>query len=239
MTDLQTSYTADELAEFKRQAAEYALQFVRSGMVLGLGSGSTAILVTREIGARLQRGAMADILAWPTSQVVAVEAHRMGIPLCPGDQPPKMDLAIDGADEVDPQLNLIKGGGGALLREKIIAQNTAREIIIVDETKLSPRLGTRHALPIEILPFGWKGQFEFLESLGASVTLRLTSSGTPYRTDQDNWILDCQFGPIAQPDELAQKIQARAGIVEHGLFLALTSDLIVAGPGGVQHLTRQ
>lgn len=151
--------------------------------------------------------------------------------------PREIDVTIDGADEVDPQLNLIKGDCGALLREKIVAEATLREIIVVDESKLSPQLGTRWPLPVEVLPYGWQSQARYLSSLGATITVRQAHDGSEARTDQGNMILDCRFGPIADPQGLAEKLAMRAGIVEHGLFLNLTRDVIVAGFEGVRHLT--
>ncbi|MCK4452241.1 MAG: ribose 5-phosphate isomerase A, partial [Anaerolineae bacterium] len=152
---------------------------------------------------------------------------------------PVVDVTIDGADEVDPHLNLIKGGGGALLREKIVAQASRCEIIVVDESKLSPALGTHWPVPVEVTPFGWRSQAAYLESLGAQPVLRLSSDGTPFTTDQGNLILDCRFGPISQPAQLAARLSERAGIVEHGLFLGLATDVILAGVEGVRHLERE
>src|SRR5262249_40178607 len=147
---------------------------------------------------------------------------ELNVPMMTEDLPKDIDVTIDGADEVDPQLNLIKGGGGALLREKLVAQASGLEIIVVDESKLSARLGSKHVLPIEVLPFGWKSQARFLESLGAKYVLRRTPDGKDYYTDQGNFILDCDFGPIADVGKLALALEHRAGIVEHGLFLGLT-----------------
>jgi ribose 5-phosphate isomerase A len=135
-------------------------------------------------------------------------------------------------------LNVIKGGGGALLREKIVAQATRREIIVIDESKLSPALGTRWAIPIEVVPFGWPVQLGYLRDLGGKPVLRQLDDGAPFFTDQGNLIIDCEFGPIADPAALCARLDARAGIVEHGLFLGLVSDVIVAGTNGVRHLTR-
>jgi ribose 5-phosphate isomerase A len=163
----------------------------------------------------------------------------MSIPMMSEDFPQEIDLTIDGADEVDPQLNLIKGGGGALLREKIVAQASRREIIIVDESKLSPQLGTHWPVPVEVLPYGWQSQARYLESLGAEVTLRQTKEGCEFYTDQGNIILDSRFGPIADLEGLARLLETRAGVIEHGLFLNLAQDVIVAGPGGIRHLKRE
>ena len=228
---------ADPLAALKQQAAERAVTFVQSGMVLGLGAGSTAVFALRRLGQLLAEGALRDIVGVPCSSQVEAEARQAGIPLTTLDDHPTVDLTIDGADEVDPQLNLIKGGGGALLREKMVAQATRREIIVVDEGKLSPHLGVRWAVPVEVIPFGWRAQARFLAGLGARVARRERNGG-PYFTDQGNFILDCAFGPILDPAGLARQLAERAGIVEHGLFLGLATDLIVAGRDGVQHQRR-
>jgi ribose 5-phosphate isomerase A len=222
----------------KQQAAEYAARFVEPGMVVGLGAGSTAILAVRHIGYLLKTGALHDILGIPCSTQTEAEARALGIPLTTLENHPIIDLTIDGADEVDPQLELIKGGGGALTREKIVAQATRREIIVVDESKLVPVLGTTWAVPVEVVPFGYGSQQRYLESLGASVKLR-PGDGQPYRTDQGNFILDCDFGPIDDPAALGERLKQRTGIVEHGLFIGLAADVISAGAGGIQHRTRK
>jgi ribose 5-phosphate isomerase A len=160
------------------------------------------------------------------------------VPLTTLEAQPVLDVSIDGADEVDPSLSLIKGGGGAMLREKIVAQASRRVVIVVDAAKLSPTLGTRWALPVEVLEFGWRSQALFLESLGARVTLRSGPDGAPFRTDQGNFVLDCAFGLIEHPAALASRLDARAGVMEHGLFVGMTTDLVVAGPQGVEHRTR-
>jgi len=207
-------------------------------MVVGLGHGSTAILAVRRIAQLLRDGHLVDILGVPCSLQLEEEARRLGIPLTTLEEHPVVDLTIDGADEVDPKLDLIKGGGGALLREKIVAQASQREMIVVDESKLSPTLGTRWALPVEVTPFGWRSQQSYIQSLGASVVLRESSDGAPFRTDQGNLILDCSFGPISEPIRLATKLSQRAGVVEHGLFLGLATDVIVATDQAIRHLKR-
>jgi ribose 5-phosphate isomerase A len=227
----------DPAAEFKAHAAEAAVEEVRSGMAVGLGTGSTAIFATRRIGARLAAGELRDIVGYATSDETRHAAAELGIPLLALELDRRLDVTIDGADEVDPALNLIKGGGGAHLREKIVAQASDRELIVVDESKLSPRLGTHHALPLEVLEFGWASQARYVESLGATVAVRMRPDGQRYRTDQDNLVLDATFGPIADAATLADQLAARAGIVAHGLFLGLTSEVFVAGPGGVRRLT--
>lgn len=227
-----------DVAELKRQAAEYAVQFVESGMVVGLGHGTTAVFAVRRIAELLRTGALRDLLGVPCSRQVEAEARDLGIPLTSLNERPVVDLTIDGADEVSPSLDLIKGHGGALLREKIVAQASRREITVVDESKLSPALGTRVPLPVEVVPFGLRPQAAYLESLGARVAQRRNADGSLFQTDQANFILDCDFGPIARPGELGAQLHARAGIVEHGLFVGLATDVIVAGAGGVRHLKR-
>jgi ribose 5-phosphate isomerase A len=193
--------TAD-LSGLKRQAGEHAATLVQSGMVCGLGSGSTAIFATSRIAERLRSGDLKDIIAIATSRATGAAARELGVPMLTDDIPRAIDITIDGADEVDPSLNLIKGGGGALLREKIVAQTTRREVIVVDESKLSPRLGTHWALPVEVLEFGWRSQARFLESLGALITPRVSADDL-FRTNQGNMILDSGFGPIADLTGLA------------------------------------
>jgi ribose 5-phosphate isomerase A len=241
---------------FKQQAADEVLTYIESGMILGLGHGSTAIWAVRGLAQKLSSGELTEVQGIPCSRMIEAEARRLGIPLttledhAPGPAGRVIDLTFDGADEVDPDLNVIKGGGGALLREKIVAQASRREIIIVDESKLSPVLGTHCAVPVEVVPFGWRTQAAYLQSLGAQVRLRLGDTpgvegvapgqeGQPFKTDQGNFILDCNFGPIRDPVGLGARLDARTGIVAHGLFLGLASDVIVAGAGGIRHLLRE
>lgn len=228
----------------KQQAAEQVLGYIHSGMIVGLGAGSTAFLAMRGLAEMLSRGELNGILGVPCSRAVEHEAKGLGIPLTTlEDQPPGptghiIDLTFDGADEVDPNLNLIKGGGGALLREKIVAQASRREIIIVDDAKLSPVLGTHWAVPVEVIPFGWRTQVTYLESLGARPTLRLSADGSRFVTDQGNYILDSNFGPIADTYALGARLDARAGIVCHGMFLGIADEVIVASASGIQKLKR-
>ncbi len=233
-----SSTEVEQLERQKQTAAERAVEWIESGMVVGLGAGTTAAYAVRAIAALLQQGRLHDVVGIPCSGAVEAAAKLLNIPLTTLEERAAIDLTIDGADEVDPDLNLIKGGGGALLHEKIVAQASRREIIVVDASKLSPRLGTRRSLPVEVVPFGWGSQRRFLESLGAQVTVRQTSRGQPFMTDQGNLILDCAFGPIADPMALAGELHARAGIVGHGLFLGLATDLLVASEHGVEHYTR-
>ena len=227
--------TQDDL---KQQAAFRAVEFVESGMVVGLGTGSTTEHAVKRIAARLKRGELKNIVGIPTSIRTEKIARDLAVPLVGFDTHPEIDVTIDGADEVDPELNLIKGGGGALLREKVVAQASRRNIIIVDESKLVPTLGTHWALPIEVIPFARYTEEKFLTALGGVVSVRKIDGDTHYRTDQDNMILDTNFGPMTDPYNLAAKLNERAGIVEHGLFLGLATDVIVASEGEVRHLKR-
>jgi ribose 5-phosphate isomerase A len=230
-----------EQDRYKQQAAERGVELVERGMVVGLGTGSTALYAIRLIGTRLRSGALADIVGVPTSAATAAEAHRWGIPLLDEADAGPADITLDGADEIDPELDLIKGRGGALLREKIVAQSSRRFVVVADETKVSPALGTRRPLPVEVVRFGWRSQMEYITSLApkARVSLRTGPDGTPFVTEHGNFILDCATGPIERPDKLAEQLQARAGVVAHGLFLGLATDVIVAGSSGVEHRTRR
>ena len=224
--------------EFKKQAAEAAVELVESGMVVGLGHGSTVQFALEALAARIENRKLNNIVAVPCSDFTESEARKFKIPLTDLNDHPNIDLTIDGADEVDPQLNLIKGGGGALMREKIVAQVSSRKVIIIDEGKLSAALGTKRSLPVEVSPFGWARQRDFVSQLGAKVELRVAQKGQPILSDQDNYLLDADFGPIADPEGLARALEARSGILEHGLFLGLATDVIVAGPGGLRHLKK-
>ncbi len=222
----------------KKKAAVYAVRFIEPGMTVGLGTGSTAVHAVREIARLCTAGKLPGLRAFATSCEVARVAAAAGLPLINAEGPVSIDVTIDGADEVDPRLDLIKGGGGALLHEKIVAQATRREIIVVDEFKMSPQLGTLYAVPVEIVPFGRGSQIDFLARLGGSPVLRAAPDGTPFVTDEDNFIYDCNFGPIGDPEELAAELRSRAGIVEHGLFLGMTDDLIIGTAAGLRHLQR-
>ncbi len=230
--------------QYKQQAANHVLTYLRSGMIVGLGAGSTALLALRGMAQMIARGELTGITGVPCSRDVEEEAQRLGVPLTrledhlPGPTGEVIDFTFDGADEVDPQLNLIKGGGGALLHEKIVAQASRYEVIIVDESKLSSVLGTQWAVPVEVIPFGWRSQAAYLENLGARLALRLRADGAPYETDQGNFILDSYFGPITGPATLAARMDARAGIVCHGLFLGMVDEVIVAGATGIRTLRR-
>lgn len=225
--------------ELKQKAAHRAVEAIESGMIVGLGTGSTTSFAVIRIAERINSDDLENIIGIPTSIRTEHLARELDIPLATLDEQPQIDVTIDGADEVDPQLNLIKGGGGALLREKVVAQASRTNIIIVDESKLSDRLGTHWALPVEVIPFAAKTEATFLESLGAAVSMRRDDKGQPYKTDQHNYILDADFGAMSEPAALANRLNERAGVIEHGLFLGLASEVIVAAKDGIRHLQRK
>lgn len=223
----------------KRLAADYAVQQVSSGMALGLGSGSTMAYVIEALGQLLAAGTLERMVGVPTSEATARQASQAGIPLTTLEDHPQLDLAIDGADEVDPDLNLIKGLGGALLREKLVALAARRVLIVVDESKRVDRLGSKAPLPVEVLPFGWSLHLPLLERLGATAQLRTDGPGQPYVTDNGNYILHCAFDE-AIPDAyiVAEALDTQTGIIEHGLFLAVATEVCVATAEGIEQLTR-
>jgi len=224
--------------ELKKMAANHAVELIDSDMVIGLGTGSTAYFAIKRIAEKVQAGELRNILGIPSSERTETLARGLNIPLTDLDAHPVIDLTIDGADEVEPDLNVIKGGGGALLREKIIAQASRRNIIIVDESKWSPLLGTTWAVPIEVVPIARRTEQIYLESIGGSVTLRVDENNSAFLTNQQNFILDTHFGQISDPGGLACSLNTRAGIIEHGLFLGLATDVIVAAGRDIRHLKR-
>lgn len=229
--------TADEL---KKAAGIFAVDtFVQPGMLVGLGAGSTATYAIHHLGEKIQAGELNAITAIACGSKSEAIARQYHIPLVEFKPDTRIDVTIDGADEVDPQLYLIKGGGGALTREKIVAQVSRKEVIVVDETKLSPNLGEKWHVPVEVVPFGWQTQMAYLDSLGAVPKLRMNGNDSPYQTDQHNYIIDADFGPIDNPIFLGEEIKRRTGIIEHGLFLNLVTDLIVASPEGVRHISHE
>jgi ribose 5-phosphate isomerase A len=226
----------------KRQAAARALEWVRPGMRLGLGTGSTARHFVELLGERVRAGL--DVVGVPTSEATAADATQAGIPLTTLDDTPRLDLTVDGADEIGPGLALIKGGGGALLREKIVAAASAHMIVIADESKLVPALGA-FPLPIEIVPFGMAATelaighaLEWL-SLPARLRLRMRADGHAFVTDGGHRIIDAALGRIADSQALAAALTAIPGVVEHGLFLGLAGTAIIAGASGVRVIERQ
>jgi ribose 5-phosphate isomerase A len=226
----------DTLDKMKQQAAYRAVEFVKSGMVVGLGTGSTHKFALKRLADLLRKKQLEHIRGIASSFETEQMARAFGISLTTFEYHLNIDLTIDGADEIDPDLNMIKGAGGALLKEKILQQASRRVIIIADESKLSPQLGTHSSLPVEVIPFAVNTEENFLKSLGASVSLRESMDGNPYRTDQDNLILDAHFGPISDLKKLAVLLNERAGIVEHGLFVEMASDVIIAWTKRIEHL---
>jgi ribose 5-phosphate isomerase A len=227
----------DKQTLLKRQAGEKAAEYVKDGMVVGLGTGSTVEWTIRKLGERVADGL--DIIGIPTSVRSEVLAKELGIALSTLLEHPKIDLTIDGADEVDPNLNLIKGLGGALTREKIVAANSRDEIIVVDDSKLVELLGTKSPVPVEVIPFAWNTCKFKLEGLQPkpSPILRKATEGI-YVTDNNNYILDCRFEKINEPLLIESKINNIPGVIENGLFLNLTSSVIVASLDGIKTLTK-
>ena len=222
----------------KLAAAEAAAALVEDGMIVGLGSGSTASLAVAAVGRRVAQGL--HIVAIPTSEKTAEQARGLGIPLTALDGGGPIDLTIDGADEVERgSLDLVKGLGGALLREKIVASATTRLVIVADESKLVDRIGAGGLpIPVEVVPFGWQTTARRLSGLGARWTQRLTAEGQPFVTDGGHLILDCRFESLPSAGELGQRLDAMVGVVEHGLFLGMTSEAMVGrGTGEVLRLT--
>ncbi len=225
--------------DLREEAARYALNYVQDGMVLGLGSGSTTAYFVDMVGERLSTGELRDIMGIPTSEDTAARARALGIPLTSLAEHARLDLAVDGADEVDPDLNLIKGLGRALLREKIVEVHADQLIVIADESKLVQRLGTRGPLPVEIVPFAVEATIRWLDTLGCSAELWCDEQGARVVTDNGNYLANCWFpGGIADPYALSRALADRPGVVEHGLFLDMAAFVIVAASGGVRLLER-
>lgn len=223
--------------EAKQRAGEAALQYVRDGMVVGLGTGSTAKFFIQAVGSALRTGNLRNVRGVPTSVYSERLARESGLPVVTFSQIQNIDITVDGADEVTADLMLIKGLGGALLREKLVAQNSKRLIIIVDQSKLVEKLGTRTALPVEVTPFGHEANARFLATLGCTPVLRRHPDGAIYLTDNGNYILDCKFPVISDPHALDRKLADRAGVVESGLFLNMADAAIVADDNSVRTIT--
>ncbi len=221
------------IKELKRAAARAAAEQIQDGAIVGLGSGSTASLAVEEIGKRVADGLR--ITGIPTSEKTAEQAKRLGIALSTLAEYPRVNVTVDGADEVElGTLNLIKGGGGNLLREKIVASASERLMIVVDESKLVEKLGSRGPVPVEVAPFGWESTEQRLRNMGCKPKLRTNADGSTFITDGGHYILDCEFGPIASSADLSTGLDGIVGVMEHGLFLRLTSRVIVGGSKGVQ-----
>ena len=208
----------------KQRAAEAAVEYVKDGMIVGIGTGSTTEFAVKKLGERVRDGLA--IRGIPTSDVTKVQAEKEGIPLIDFSETMYIDLTIDGADEIDANLNMIKGGGAALLREKIVASASKEEIIIVSHEKFVKQLGS-FPLPVEVIPFGWQVIFNQLETLGGSPDLRL-KQGQPLLTDQGNYIIDCRFRQIIDASQFEQRLNMIPGVVENGLFTGLCTRMIMA-----------
>lgn len=219
----------------KEQAARASLQYVREGQVVGLGTGSTATIAIRLLGEQVRTGL--KILGIPTSKASHDLAMQLGIPLTTFEETQQIDVTIDGADEFDPALNLIKGGGGALLREKIVASATRLQIIVTDSSKQVPVLG-KFPLPVEVIKFAGPLVAKEIAKLGARVVRRQDPSGTPYLTDEENHILDCHFGQIPDPAALGCVLSKIPGVVEHGLFVGMASVVLMAKAGKVEEFRK-
>lgn len=224
---------ASHLDELKRQAAIKAVDHVRDGMVVGLGTGSTARHVIVALGERVKKGLR--IKGVPTSQETAKLARKAKIPLLQNDEVWPIDVAIDGADQVDPHFNLVKGGGGALLKEKIVAAAAQRFVVVVDHTKRVSVLGGTFPLPVEVMPFGWRNTARQIDALGGKTELR-KKNGKIFVTEARHYILDVHFARIHDPAALEAALNRIPGVVENGLFVARTSVLIVGTPAGVEEL---
>jgi len=220
----------------KEAAARASLRFIKSGQVVGLGTGSTAASFIRLLAEQVKNGLL--IRGIPTSVRSRELAESLGIPLTTLDECQEIDVTVDGADEVDPELRLIKGGGGALLREKVIASATKHFVIVADATKQVPRLG-KFPLPVEVIRFAQALVAKKIAALGADVRLRLQANGTPYVTDESNHIFDCRFDEIADADNLARQLSDMPGIVEHGLFIGMASTVLLAKGDEIVELHRR
>ena len=219
----------------KEAAARASLQFVKDGQVVGLGTGSTAAYFIKLLGEKVKNGMR--VRGIPTSDRSRELAESLGIPLTTLDECQEIAVTVDGADEVDPQLRLIKGGGGAMLREKIVASATKQLVIVADATKQVPVLG-KFPLPVEVIQFAQALVAKRITALGAQVSVRMNSDGTPYVTDERNHILDCRFGQIADADRLAVQLSEMQGVVEHGLFIGMASVVLFARGSEIVELRR-
>jgi ribose 5-phosphate isomerase A len=208
----------------KVKAADYALRFIKDGQTVGLGTGTTATFAIEGIARLVSEGL--QIRGVPTSIKTEQLARKLGIPIVDLNEVERVDVTLDGADQIDSDFNMIKGGGGALTREKLVAIASEQEIILVDQSKLAERLGQSSCVPVEVLPFGWRLTARLLADLGCSPRLR-ESGGSPFETDNGNYILDCDFGPIADAGSLEKQINQVPGVIESGLFIGLVDVLIV------------
>lgn len=229
----------DAAGKSKRAAGRAAVQEIEDGMTLGLGTGSTVAHFLARLGEAVAEGGLISIRGVPTSEDTRRRAEALNIPLVELEDVGEIDVAVDGADEVTPGLDLTKGLGGALLREKMVVQAARRFVVVADPSKRVSRLGTRAPLPVEVVPFGWRWHLRFFRELGADPAPRLTPSGDPLRTDNGNLVVDLHFSDgIDDPAELDQRLRRRAGVVETGLFLGMADRVLIGNPEGVEILDR-
>ena len=226
-----------EREDLKKQAGERAVKYIEDGMIVGLGTGSTVEYTIKKLGKLVRDGL--KIKGIPTSIHTQRIAKKEKIPLTTLEENPVIDLTIDGADEVDSNLNLIKGGGGALVREKIIAFNSKKVIIVIDDSKIVKALGIDFPLPVEVVKFGWTSTKKTLEEIGCNVELRRVMENEPFITDNSNYILDCEFERILEPEQLEININNIPGVVENGLFIGLVDEVIVGGKQGISTLNKE
>lgn len=217
--------TVDEL---KKSAAEHAVELIESGMVIGLGTGSTAYYATVKIGALIRTGNLKNIKAIASSKASEELARSLDIPLTDFKNNPCINVTIDGADEVDNDLNLIKGGGGALLREKVLAQASEKFYAVVDGSKLSAKLGEKWKVPVEVIPFALDSELFFLNNYSENISVRKNNNGEAFITDEGNYIIDVDFGPLDDVYSTSAMLNERAGIVEHGLFIDIADKVFAA-----------
>jgi ribose 5-phosphate isomerase A len=226
-----------EREDYKKQAGEEAVKHIEDEMIVGLGTGSTVEYTIRKLGQMVKEGL--KIQGIPTSIHTKRIAKEENIPLTTLDEHPEIDITIDGADEVDSYLNLIKGGGGALTREKIIAFNSKKVIIVVDDSKVVKALGIDFPLSVEVVKFGWTSTKKILEAFGCNVELREVMEGEPFITDNGNYILDCEFERIENPEQMEIDINCVPGVVENGLFINLVNEVIVGSKQGILTLEKE
>jgi ribose 5-phosphate isomerase A len=230
--------SSSEQSQWKKAAGEAAAKLVENGMVLGLGTGSTAEYFLSALAKRIANEGL-KITGIPTSEQTAVCARREGIPLSSFAEHLELDFSVDGADEVKlGTLDLIKGQGGALLREKVVAAASKRMVVVADETKLVRELGSLVSVPVEVVQFGWQATEKSLEKIGGRPSLRVGPDKTPFITDGGNYVMDCAFGPISEPNKIARELDHLVGVVEHGLFLGFALEAVIGSREGVKILKR-
>ena len=214
-----------QIEETKKRAAECALELIRDGNIVGLGTGSTAKYAIEGLARLVKEGL--SVKGVPTSIATERMAREFGIPLLDLNEAGPIDITLDGADEIDPDFNMIKGGGGALTREKLVALASTKTVILVDESKIVSKLGQSRLLPIEVLPFSWSLSVRLLTDLGCTADLRRNTAGLPFVTDNGNHILDCAFGPIDYPGQLEKQIKLLPGVIESGLFIGIADSVVI------------